>query len=123
MPGDTGDGSGRGDAWSQPCLAASDTDAGLWSLRRAGWRVSALQIGQRAMTGRKWPVMAIQIECVPASTAMRKAGHGAGSLKARTDFQADGQRPSKWNQTEVWPKALRGAEFRAQLSWDSRFLE
>jgi len=123
MPGWTGDGSGRGDAWSHPALrrpprtpACGAFDAQVGACRHS-------KSDNWPWPDGKWPVMAIQIECVPASPAMRKAGHGAGSLKARTDFQADGQWPSKWNQTEVWPNALRGAEFRVQLSWDSRFLE
>ena len=123
-PETTGIGSGRGDTWSQPCLAASVTDAmpgepSTRKLARTGTPNRTMGMNSRKMTGHGDCKMDVFRE----PTMRKRQGARNRIVESPNGFQAVGQWPSKRNPAEVWLKVLRGALFGAQLSWDSRFLE
>ena len=124
-PETAGNGSGRGDTWSQPCLAASVTDA--MPVEPSTRKLARTGTPNRT-TGHGWPENGrswrLQNGCLPGIPVMRKRqGERNRIVESQNGFQAVGQWPSKRDPAEVWLKVLRGALFGAQLSWDSRFLE
>ena len=96
-PETTGIGSGRGDTWSQPCLAASVTDAmpgepSTRKLARTGTPNRTMGMNSRKMTGHGDCKMDVFRE-PPCANGMAQ---GTGSWKARTVFRrSDNGLPSE----------------------------
>ena len=109
-PETTGNGSGRGDARSQPCLAASVKDAmpvepSMRRFAHVGTPNRTMGMNSRKMAGHG--VCKMDVFRESPSCANGRA-QGTGSWKVRTVFRrSDNGRPSE-TQPTVWLKVLQG---------------
>ena len=109
-PETTGNGSGRGDARSQPCLAASVTDA--MPVEPSTRRFARTGTPNRTM-GHGWPEndrsWRLQNGCLPGTAAMRKR-QGARNriVESPNGFQPVGQWPSKRNPADSLAQGSTG---------------